>query len=166
MSFIGQASNIVGGQPATGTGGGAGAGSLVLQNFAAGTAYSFTAVNAALTFGTTQPVITITAPGTYLILASANIRYNAATYAANQTITLNVQRTNNTPAAIANTSITTTMRVITAVTDALGEITIPFVTYTTTNSNDILTINGVVSAIPAAGSVDATGASIMAVKLS
>lgn len=130
---------------------------------AAGTAYSMTASSATLDFGTTDPTLTLTQAGTYIIIARANIEYTAATFAANRTLTLKIRRTNNTAADVVTTSMST--RVTTTVTDILGIIDLPAVIYTTTNTNDALALTGFLSVVPTAGTLDATEASIVAVRI-
>lgn len=132
--------------------------------YAAGTAHILTSSAALLDFGTTDPTITIATAGTYLIQGRALLRYNAATYAANQSATLNLRRTNNTPADIANTTTTALLRVITATTDTVGVMPLPPVIYTAT-AGDVISVFGSVSATPSAGSVDCTEASIVAVRI-
>jgi hypothetical protein len=133
--------------------------------YAAGTVYTMTASDALLDFGTTDPSITIATAGTYLLFARANLKYNTATYAANQTATVHLRRTNNTPADLATSTTTTTLRIITTITDDIGNLIIPFATYTTTNTTDVIQMFGSVSATPSAGSVQATEASITALLL-
>ena len=137
-----------------------------LSVYAAGTAYSLTASNAELVFGTTSPSLTINTAGTYLIQGRANLKYNAATFAAAQTATLLLERTNNTPGAIANSNTANQLRILTTTTDSAGIIMMPPVIYTTVNSNDIIQIYGYLSAIPSAGSVQAVEACILATRLS
>lgn len=131
---------------------------------AVGTAYTLTNSSAALDFGTTDPVITIPGPGTYIICGSVNILYNAATFAANRTVTLKFRRTNNTAADV-GTARTAQTRIITTVTDTMGVLEIPTAVYVTTNSNDSLTIFGDVSVAPTAGSIQATQAEIFALRI-
>lgn len=132
---------------------------------ASGTAYSLTATTAAVTFGTTSPLITVGSTGTYLIMGRVNIKYNGATYAANQTIKLVLRRTNNTAAYITNSETNITTRIITTITDDVGDFLIPPQIYTTTTSGDGITIFANVSAVPGAGSVDINEANIIAVRL-
>ena len=136
-----------------------------LSVFAAGTAYSLTAVSGLLTFGTTSPSLIINAPGTYLILSQALIKYNAATFAAVRTATLKLRRSNNTPADIANSSLALQTQIITALTFSLGVAALPNIIYTTTNADDVLQLHGALDVIPTAGSLDAIAAQIIAIKL-
>jgi len=136
-----------------------------LAVYAAGTAYSLTNSAAALDFGTTDPTLVIDSPGTYLIFGRALLKYNGATYAGTQTATLKLRRTNNTAADVSNATTTATMRIVTTITDTVGVMPLPPVIYTTSNSDDSISVFGVVSAAPAAGSVDATEASIVAIRL-
>lgn len=137
----------------------------VLSVYAAGTAYSLTNVSAALDFGTTDPALTITKPGTWLLMGRVYLKYNAATYAGNQTVTLKLRRTNNTAADVTNATHTATLRIITTITDSIGILPLPPVIYSTSNVDDAISIFGALSAAPAAGSVDATEASIIAIRL-
>lgn len=136
-----------------------------LSVYAAGTAYSLTGTAAAMTFGTTNPVLVLDKAGTYKIEGRAYAQYNGATYASNQTATVKLRRTNNTAADIANATTTAKLRVITTITDTVGVMPLPPVTYTTTNTNDSITLFGSVSSTPAAGSVDISEASIFATLL-
>lgn len=132
---------------------------------ASGTAYTMTAIDALLDFGTTDPSITLATAGTYLLFGRANLKYNGATYAANQTATTHLRRTNNTAADVTNATTTATLRIITTITDTVGMETIPPTIYTTANTNDIIQVFGSVSATPSAGSVQAVEASITALLL-
>lgn len=135
-----------------------------LTSYAAGTAYSLTATPAALDFGTTDPQITINSPGTYLIKGRAKINYTGATFAAVRTVTLKLRRTNNTAADLTNGSTTYSTQIITLLTFT-GVVVNWEVTYTTSNSDDVVTIFGDVSVLPTAGTIDITEASIVATRL-
>lgn len=136
-----------------------------LSVYAAGTAYSLTATAAALDFGTTDPVLTLDKAGTYLLFAKANLRYTAATFAASRAVTLKLRRTNNTAADLTNGTLTVATDIITTLTYTFGVFQLPTVIYTTTNTNDAITIFGDVAVVPSAGSLDATAAEIVAVRL-
>lgn len=133
--------------------------------YAAGTAYALTDTAALLDFGTTDPTLVVDEAGTYLIFGRAYVKYNAATYAGTQTATIKLRRTNNTAADVTGATTTATMRIITTITDSVGIMELPPVIYTTTNADDSISVFGSVSAAPAAGSVDATEASIVVVRL-
>ena len=133
-----------------------------VETYAAGTAYSFTNSSAALDFGTTDPAIVIAQAGTYLIRGRVLMKYNAATFAANRTVTLKFRRTNNTAADITNGSTALTTEVLTLSTGTWVECQMPEVVYATVNTNDAITIYGDVSTVPSAGSLDATEAHILA----
>ncbi len=137
----------------------------VLSVYGAGTAYTLTAVSAAVDMGTTDPVIVINKAGTYLIQARVNYQLVGATFAANRTITTKLRRTNNTAADIANSSTAIGSGVITTITGPLGVIELPAVIYTTTAITDSLTLFADVSVVPTAGSLTITEASIVAVRL-
>lgn len=135
-----------------------------LTSFAAGTAYTLTNTPAAITFGTTSPSITINSPGTYLLIARSKLIYNAATFAANQTATSKLRRTNNTAGDLTNGSAVVTTSIITLITALCSDQTW-FTTYTTTNSNDIISLFADVTTIPGAGSLQCAEASIIAIRL-
>lgn len=136
-----------------------------LTVYAAGTAYSLTAVSAALNFGTTDPVITLDKAGTYALFANVTLNYVGATFAAVEAVTLKLRRTNNTAADVTNSSLVLATDIITTLTYTLGAVALPTVLYTTANTDDAITIFGDVVDAPSAGSVDAVAASIVAVRL-
>lgn len=138
---------------------------LTFATYAAGTAYQLTATPALLNFGTTDPTITLTQAGTYLLSAHVNLLYNAATFAAVRTVTLKIRRTNNTAADVANSPLVLSTAIITTQTYTFAAVALPQVLYTTANTNDALELFGDVSVVPSAGSLDAVGASILAVRL-
>jgi hypothetical protein len=141
-----------------------GLGTAPLSVFAAGTAYQLTNTSALLDFGTTDPSLTISAPGTYLICAHVRLDYNAATFAAVRTMTAKLRRTNNTAADLTGGSQQAKTQIITTLTYTAREFTI-IVPYVTANSDDLIQIWGDVDTVPTAGSLDAVEASIVAVKL-
>lgn len=132
---------------------------------AAGTAYALTDTAAALDFGTTDPVLVIDKAGTYLISGSVNVKYNGATFAAGRTVTIKIRRTNNTAADLTGGTVVTVTGIVTTVTETFAVIALGPVVYTTTNTNDSLTIFGDVSVVPTAGSLDVIAASLTAVRL-
>jgi hypothetical protein len=131
--------------------------------YAAGTAYTLTGSSAALDFGTTDPILTLNQTGTYLITGNVGIKYNGATYAGAQTATLKFRRTNNTAADLTSGSRAVEMPVLTTFTG--GDVfAMPPVIYTAT-AGDTVTIFGILSATPAAGSVLADSAEMVAIRL-
>lgn len=137
----------------------------VYAAYAAGTAYTLTATSAAVDFGTTDPSITITKAGTYLLLASATVQLVGATFGANQAVTIKARRTNNTAADVTNATASMGTGVRTTITEGLGVIQLPAVLYTTTAITDVVTLFGDVAATPSVGSIQVTAASIIAVRL-
>lgn len=131
---------------------------------AAGTAYSLTNAAAAVVFGTTSPSITINQAGTYIVLGSVNLKYNAATMVANRTVTVTFRRTNNTAANV-GTARTGTTRIITTVTDDMGVFPLSPVVYTTVNTSDIITIFASMDTVPSAGTLDVFEAEIYAIRV-
>ncbi len=129
--------------------------------YAAGTAYQLTNTAAALTFGTTQPVITFTNTGTYAVRARVQLDYNAATFAAVRTVTAKLRRTNNTAADIANGSRAVKTQIVTLLTGTFLIVELPEVIVAVT-AGDAWTIFASVNTVPSAGSLDAVAAEIVA----
>ena len=137
-----------------------------VATYGVGTNYAFTATAAAIDFGTTDPVDVINEAGTYLILAQVQVKYNAATVAA-ETATIKVRRTNNTAADLTGASVTIDLPVSTTLTHTYGIVQLPPVIYQTVLRDDSLTIFANVSAALGAGSIDAEspGTSVVAIRL-
>ena len=133
--------------------------------YAAGTAYTLTNSSAALDFGTTDPVLTVNVAGTYLLLARVRVDLNAATFAANQTLTLKLRRTNNTAADLTSGSTSYVIPIVTTITQTLDIVELPPVIYTTANADDAVTIFGDLTVAPGAGTVTAVQAEIVAIRL-
>lgn len=133
-----------------------------ISAYASGTVYALTNSSAAVTFGTTSPVITIDQPGTYRLNASAQLKYNAATFAAPQTATCLLYRTNNTAGALTNATRTVDLRILSAITDNAGFMSIPEIQYITTNYNDQIQLYCGMSASTGGGSVDVVSANVIA----
>lgn len=130
--------------------------------YAAGTAYALTATPAALDFGTTDPGIVLTVPGRYRIRGRVNLKYNGATFAAGRTVTLKFRRTNNTAADLTNGSTGVVTGIVTTVTESFMIVELPEISYSTTASDDAITIFGDVSVVPSAGSLDCVEANLFA----
>ena len=111
-----------------------------------------------------SPSLTITAAGTYLILARADILFNGATFAASRPVTLTLKRINNTAATLANSTVDLQTGVTTTVTQSMPGATW-WTVYTTTNTDDIINIQAIVGTVPTAGSLDITRSNIVAYRL-
>lgn len=109
--------------------------------------------------------ITLTATQSYLLFATARFGYVGATFAANQTLTVKIRRTNNTATDISNAIQTQVLAIVTTITYGIAEITIPLVSYSGT-SGDILQIYALVSTVPSAGNVQAVECSLVAMPVS
>ena len=163
------ASVTITGDPATGytkyTHGGTWTTSLPLTVYMASSGTAATIVNtstgnsmAALTFGTQSPSITLSNAGVYQLGGYVNLLTASATYAANQSISCEIYRTNNTPAAITGTVSYSQVPIITTLSIVLPTITIPNVYYTAT-AGDNLAVYCMGSALTGAGSVTSPVAS-------
>lgn len=133
--------------------------------YGVGSAYSLTDSAAAIDLGTTDPAIVLAKAGTYLIMAQVNLQYNGATVAA-ETATVKVRRTNNTAADL-SAVVVIDLPASTTLTHMYGTVTIPPFFYTTSATDDAVTIFGNVSAALSAGTIDATaiGTSIVALRV-
>lgn len=136
-----------------------------LAAYGAGTAYAFTNTAAAIDFGTTDPVIVLDKAGTYRINAQVHIAYNAATVVA-ETATIKVRRTNNTAADLSQV-VVIDLPASTTLTHTYLLAEIPPFYYTTSATDDSVTIFANVSAALGAGTIDATaiGTSITAERM-
>ena len=133
--------------------------------YGVGTAYTLTTSSAAVDLGTTDPAITVDKTGTYALRAKVVLKYNGATFAANQNVTIKLRRTNNTAADVSNSSTVIVTGIVTTVTESFATVSLPEVIYTTTNTDDSITIYADVATAPSAGSLDVTEASIFAQRL-
>ena len=109
--------------------------------------------------------LTLSAAGagkTYLLRARLRLDYVGATFAANQTVTLAIRRTNNTAGNLVLTTLQTA--VVTTVTYGFGEITAE-IPYTTVGVSDVVQPFVLLSVIPSAGSFNVVEASITALEL-
>lgn len=143
---------------------------------ATGTVYALTNTAAAIDFGTIDPAITLSTPGTYLIRGKVKLKYNAATVSA-ETATIKLRRTNNTaadltisPLSAVAASDTIDLPVATTLTHDYGWVTLEAI-YTVTasggvpNTDDVITLFGNVSAALSAGTIDVVAANIIAQRL-
>lgn len=136
----------------------------VKQIYAAGTAYTLTNASALLDFGTTDPTVTLNAPGTWLFFGRVVVSYNGATFAANRTATFKLRRTNNTAADLTGASSAHVTNIVTTSTYT-ETVVIPPVLYTTTNAGDVISLYGLVNTVPTAGSLDVSEAEIIAIRI-
>lgn len=130
--------------------------------FGAGSAYSLTTTPAAINLGTTDPAIVLTTAGDWLLWFTVRVDYNGATFADEETATFTLRRTNNTPANITNGSYAFLTQIITTLSHTAAIFTIGPIPYSTTNTDDALTIFASISDIPSAGSIDVVSANIAA----
>lgn len=130
----------------------------------AGTAYALTNAAAAIDLGTTDPAIVIGVAGTYLLLATLKVEYTGATVVA-ETATLKLRRTNNTAADVTATPVVIDLPVATTLTHTYGVVHLPPVLYTTTNTDDAISLFGQVSATLGAGTIDVSMADIVAIRI-
>lgn len=135
-----------------------------LTIYAAGTPYTVTATSSALTFGTTNPTITFDKAGTYLLLSRTNYEFVGSTFAANRSLTTKLRRTNNTAGDLTNSPTVIGTNVVTTVNGVLQNVVTPPILYVAT-IGDIITVFADVSVVPTAGSLQATEASIVAIRL-
>lgn len=135
-----------------------------LSVIAAGTIYTMTNADAAVAFGTTSPSLVLPQAGTYLLLSSAQLEAAGATITT-QTANIKLRRTNNTAADITGASKTIDIPVMTTLTQTLGIFQLGPVVYTTTNTDDAISVYGSLSANTGAGTITVSAAQIVAVQL-
>ena len=131
-----------------------------------GTVYAVTDTSAAVTFGTSQPVITITQPGTFRITGRLVIEFDAATFAENRVVTLKLRRTNNTPLDLPDGTVPLPSGVYTTHTGLMSVLYWDAADYTTAANDDSFTIFAGVSVEPTAGSLIISQAVITARRVS
>lgn len=129
-----------------------------------GTGYTLTTTPAALDLNSTDPAIVLDAAGTYLLLAGVQLDAAGMTIT-NQTAALKLRRTNNTAADITGAALAIDLPVMTTLTHTLGTFRLPVVAYTTTATDDAVTIFGSISGALGAGTLVANAADITAVRL-
>lgn len=139
---------------------------LNISTYSASGTYDFTTTTNTLAIGTSSSTITLVSSGTYRIDSMANMRYNGATFAANQFVTLHLYRQNNTPGVVSNSQTQQETQIsVGALTNQFGQYNLNPIFYTTTNTNDIISLQGSITAAPGAGSFQATEASVVAQRL-
>lgn len=134
----------------------------IVETTAAGTAYTLTTSYAALDFGTTDPVIVLPNKGTYTIQAWVQATLVSAT-TTTQSVSFKMRRTNNTAADLGDIS-SAPLPVATVGTEIGPSCVMISTKYTTTNTNDSLTIQGLLSASLGAGTCTITAAHITAIR--
>lgn len=116
----------------------------------------------AIGFGGNNPTVTLNA-GTYLLIGRIRIDYSGATIT-NQTLSMEIRRTNNTPTDVTNSACTIKLRVVTTDSTTDDVLILPLITYTATQG-DILQLYGALSAAAGAGNVTAVEATLTALRL-
>ena len=135
-----------------------------VAGYGSGSAYALTITSALLNLGSTAPSITLADAGTYLLFAHARFDFNAATFAAVQTVTAKMRCVNNTIADVANSTKAFKMPIVTTITYTAGLYAPAPVAYVAT-AGDVIQLWGSVSVAPSAGSLDTVEADIFAVKI-
>lgn len=136
----------------------------VFSAVGSGTAYTLTGTSALLNLGTSQPSVTLTNKGTYLIFATALYPLGAATSTL-YTITTVLHRTNNTSGDIAGSSVAISYVVGSALSGADQNVVLPLGVYTTTTNGDILQIWGKVVVAFGSGAPTCSAAGLYAVQI-
>lgn len=133
--------------------------------YSSGTPYTLTTTSAKVDFGSSDPVITIPAAGTYLIFTNLKVEYVGATTLVAQALNFKLRRTNNTASDLSNAATTFNVPVITLLTQTGGDCDIAPVLYTTTNSNDVIELWGQRGGNVSVGSLQVGEASVVAVRI-
>lgn len=133
------------------------------QVVATGTVYTLTTSFANVDFGTTDPVLTIANAGTYSIYVDVQTSLVTAT-TTTQSVSYKLRRTNNTAADLTGSTFGNPLPVAT-VGSPLGPSThIGPIKYTTTNTNDSLTVQGAISGALGAGTATVSACTITAIR--
>ncbi len=107
--------------------------------------------------------LTGSAGKTYLLSALVRLDYVGATFAANQTVTVKIRRTNNTAADIATSTLM--LAIVTTVTYSVGQVAVIEFPYTTSGISDTVQPFVSVSVAPSAGALNVVEAFITAARL-
>lgn len=134
------------------------------QVVATGTAFTLTTSYASLDFGTTDPILTIANAGTYAVYVNVQTSL-VGTTATTQTVAFKLRRTNNTAADLTGSIFSVHLPASTVETGAGPSICIGPIKYTTTNTNDTVTVQGILSASLGAGTVTASDCTITAIRM-
>lgn len=141
--------------------------STYFASYSAGTPYNLTTTSSKITFGTTSPQITLTSPGTYSIRTNVLVGYTGLVSVGTRTLNVKLRRTNNTASDLTNASTDfVTPAASVALTSSAGDVDVPEIFYTTSNSNDVIELWGSISAAISLGNIQAQQASITVTKIS
>jgi hypothetical protein len=136
---------------------------VIYKTVGTGTAYTMTNAYATVDMGTTDPAITIAAAGTYRVWANVQLNFAGASYAAFDSATFRIYRTNNTAAIIdADAERGCTLPIMTTATALGPSVVVGPIEYVTAATDDAVTIQGDLASAPSAGSVTVTKATIYA----
>lgn len=134
--------------------------------YASGTAATLGTSSALLDFGTTDPSLTLTGTGKWLLFVTVVLEYAAWNSNAAKAVTLKVRRTNNTAADVTNCTTTVTVPLNAgAITGTAYVVTLPVVEYTSSGSGDILQVWGTAAAPVSSGTITASACSLVAAKI-
>jgi hypothetical protein len=133
---------------------------------AGGTVATLPDSTAILNFGTTDPSMTITAAGTYMLQAGATLQYNAWEPDINpSTVTIKVRRTSGSPDDVSGANVNFDLATTgAAYTGPLMVVTTPMVIYTSAGSETIQ-LWGDRGGDPVGGSIEARSAWITAIRI-
>ncbi len=140
---------------------------VVQQVTASGTAYQTTNAIAKVTFGTTSPSVTVVNPGTYKIDCDFVVKYNAATFAAGRSLT--VELYDSQASAIIGTAQVYVTDVITTKTYNFvsGHISATFATEHSSDdtNSSVVELRAGLDVVPTAGSLDFVAANLQVAQL-
>lgn len=135
----------------------------IIQTVAAGTAYTLTTSYASVDFGTTDPVLTIANAGTYSVYVDVQTQLSSATITT-QSVSFKLRRTNNTAADLTGATFGQPFPVQTVGSELGPSIHIGPIKYTTTNTDDSITVQGILSASLGAGTATVSACTITAMR--
>jgi hypothetical protein len=135
-----------------------------LTVYGAGTVYAITNAQAAVDMGTTDPSLTITTPGKYLIFSRVKIRNNAAATVPGEVVTINLAK--NTVAISGATAAWVCPAVVNGANYFLADLVLPPIVFTTAVATDVVALYAGASAVTNAGAYNVCEAEIVAQRIS
>lgn len=133
--------------------------------YGSGTVYTLSTTSAKVDFGTTDPVITLPAAGTYLITSNVTVEYAGLTTLATAACNFKLRRTNNTAADLTNATSSFNVPAVALLTQTAGDADIQSVIYTTANNNDVIEVWGSRGNNVSLGSINVGQASVIAIRI-
>lgn len=108
--------------------------------------------------------VTLATAGTYLLMASCRLDFDAATFSAGESVAIKLRETNTAPADIANALVNLDTGTTSAESSTFAAVALPPVVYAAT-AGDVIQLFGSVADTPYSGSLKAIEGSILAIPM-